>query len=197
MAPQASWPPDVPAESLEARIPQPGVLSQASSARNPQSGVLSKIPQPGFLSQESPARSPQPGFLSQESSARIPQPGVLSKDSSARIPQPGVSSQTVWGLTLESYYFSFFYIFFSVFSLCSAAMFGHHVREQCSGLSGSMFDWTLCSGSCSNVRDCSSFEFLCFEPNVRMFVEHVFGSHFGSECSKSNERASLKASCIF
>ena len=55
MAPQASWPPDVPAESLEARIPQPGVLSQASSARNPQPGILSKIPQPGFLSQESPA----------------------------------------------------------------------------------------------------------------------------------------------
>ena len=88
MAPEASWPPDVPAESLEARIPQPGVLSQASSARNPQSGVLSKIPQPGFLSQESPARNPQPGFLSQESSARIPQPGVLSKDSSARSLQP-------------------------------------------------------------------------------------------------------------
>ena len=97
MASQASWPPDVPAESLEARIPQPGVLSQASSARNHQSGVFSKIPQPGFLNQESPARSPQPGFLSQESSARIRQPGVLSKDSSARIPQPLVSSQSVWG----------------------------------------------------------------------------------------------------
>ena len=83
MTPWASWPPDVSAESLEARIPQPGVLSQASSARNPQPGVLSKIP--------------QPGVLSQESSARIPQPGVLSKDSSARIPQPGVSSQSVWG----------------------------------------------------------------------------------------------------
>ena len=47
MAPHASWPPDVLAESLEARIPQPGVLSQASSAR---------IPQPGFLSQDSSAR---------------------------------------------------------------------------------------------------------------------------------------------
>ena len=30
MVPEASWPPDVSAESLEARIPQPGVLSQAS-----------------------------------------------------------------------------------------------------------------------------------------------------------------------
>ena len=85
MAPQASWPPDVPAESLEARIPQPGVLSQASSARNPQPGVLSKIPQPGFLSQESPARSPQPGVLSQESSAKIPQPGFLSQESPANL----------------------------------------------------------------------------------------------------------------
>ena len=81
MAPEASWPPDVPAESLEARIPQPGVLSQASSARNPQPGVLSKIPQP-----------PQPGILSQESSARIPQPGFLSQDSSVRSPQPGILS---------------------------------------------------------------------------------------------------------
>ena len=79
MAPQASWPPDVPAESLEAWSPQPGVLSQASSARNPQPGVLSKIPQPGVSSQESSARSPQPGFFG------------------PRIPQPGVSSQSVWG----------------------------------------------------------------------------------------------------
>ena len=31
MAPQASWPRDVPAESLEARSPQPAVFSQASS----------------------------------------------------------------------------------------------------------------------------------------------------------------------
>ena len=84
------------------------------------------------------------------------------------------------------YIFNFFLCIFSVFSLCSAAMFGHHVRETCSGLSGGMFDWTLCSAGCSNVRNCSSFEFLCFEPNVRMFVEHMFGSHFGSECSKSN-----------
>ena len=30
MAPQASWPRDVPADSLEARSPQPGVLSQDS-----------------------------------------------------------------------------------------------------------------------------------------------------------------------
>ena len=60
MAPEASWPPDVSAESLEARRnSQPGVRSQASSARIPQSGVLSKIPRPGVLSQESPARKPQ------------------------------------------------------------------------------------------------------------------------------------------
>ena len=51
MAPQASWPPGVPPESLEASSPQPGVLSQASSARNPQ---------PGVLSQESSASSLQP-----------------------------------------------------------------------------------------------------------------------------------------
>ena len=98
MAPQASWPPDVPAESLEARIPQPGVLSQASwlasSARNPQPRVLSKILQPGFLSQEeSPARSPQPGVLSQESSAKIPQPGFLSQESPAGV-RAGVLSPT-------------------------------------------------------------------------------------------------------
>ena len=31
MAPQASWPPGVPAESLEARNPQPGIFSQESS----------------------------------------------------------------------------------------------------------------------------------------------------------------------
>ena len=112
MAPQASWPPDVPAESLEARSPQPGVLSQASSARIPQPGVLSKdssarishpgvssqessarIPQPGVVSQDSSARNLQPGILSQESSARIPQPGILSKDSSARRSQSGILSR--------------------------------------------------------------------------------------------------------
>ena len=141
---------------------KPGFLSQESSAKHPQPGILSKIPQPGFLSQESPARSPQPGFLSQESSAKIPQPGFLSQESPAKL----------FGVSRWSHITFHFSIYFSVFSLCSAAMFGHHVREQCSGLSGSMFDWTLCSGSCSNVRDCSSFEFLCFEPNVRMFVEH-------------------------
>ena len=70
-APEASWPPDVSAERLEARIPQPGVLSQASSARSPQPGVLSKIAQPGFLRQESPARSPQSGSS---------QPDILSQD---------------------------------------------------------------------------------------------------------------------
>ena len=56
MAPQASWPPDVSAESLEARSPQAGVLSQASSAR---------IPQPGVLSQEFAAKIPQPAVSSQ------------------------------------------------------------------------------------------------------------------------------------
>ena len=89
MAPEASWPPDVSAESLEARSPQPGVLSQASSAR---------IPQPGVLSKESSARIPQPEDLSQASSAGSPQPRVRSQDSSARNPQPAVSSQSVWGL---------------------------------------------------------------------------------------------------
>ena len=82
VTPQTSWPPDVPAESLEARSPRPGVFSQASSA-----GILSKIPQPGVL------RSPQQGFRSQESSTRIPRPGILSQESSARSPQPGVLSQ--------------------------------------------------------------------------------------------------------
>ena len=62
MAPEPSWPPDVSAESLEARSPQPGVLSQASSAR---------IPQPGVLSQESAAKIPQPGILSQQSPANL------------------------------------------------------------------------------------------------------------------------------
>ena len=56
MAPEASWPPDVSAESLEARRSQPGVLSKASSAR---------IPQPGVLSQDSSARNPQPAVSSQ------------------------------------------------------------------------------------------------------------------------------------
>ena len=79
MAPQASWPRDVPAESLEARSPQPGVLSQASSAR---------IPQPGVLSQDSSARRSHPGILSQEPSAKSPQPGFLSQDSSAGSLQP-------------------------------------------------------------------------------------------------------------
>ena len=63
MAPRASWPPDVPAESLEARSPQPGFLSQESSA---------KIPQPENLSQESSANSAQPSVCSQDSSARNP-----------------------------------------------------------------------------------------------------------------------------
>ena len=88
MAPEASWPPDVSAESLEARSPQPGVLSQASSAR---------IPQQGVLSQDSSASSPLQGFLNQESSVRNPRRGVLSQDSSAKNPQPAVSSQSVWG----------------------------------------------------------------------------------------------------
>ena len=81
MAPQASWPPDVPAESLEARNPQPGVLSQPSSARSPQPGILSNSSatksQLGILSQEPSAKSPQPGFLSQESSASSLQPICL------------------------------------------------------------------------------------------------------------------------
>ena len=66
--PQASWPPDVPAESLKARSPQPAVLSQPSSAR---------IPQPGVLSKDSSARKCQAGILSQESSASSLQPICL------------------------------------------------------------------------------------------------------------------------
>ena len=88
VAPEASWPPDVPAESLEARIPQPGVLSQASSARNPQQDSSVGIPQPGVSSQESSARIPQPGVLGQDSSARSPQQRFLSQDSSAISLQP-------------------------------------------------------------------------------------------------------------
>ena len=42
MAPQPSWPPSLPADCLQARSPQPGVLSQESSARNPQPGILSR-----------------------------------------------------------------------------------------------------------------------------------------------------------
>ena len=105
MAPQASWPPDVPAESLEARSPQPGVLSQASSAR---------IPQPGVLSQDSSARSPQQRFLSQDSSARSLQPNCLGSHT---------------GVILL---FIFLYIFFGSFIMfgsyvrapCSRTMFG-------------------------------------------------------------------------
>ena len=85
MAPEASWPPDVSAESLEARSPQPGVLSQESSARLLRQESSARIPQPGFLSQESSARSPQPGFLRQESLARILQPGFLSQQSPANL----------------------------------------------------------------------------------------------------------------
>ena len=76
MAPQASWPRDVPAESLEARSPQPGVFSQAFSAR---------IPQPRVLSKDSSARRSQSGILSQESSAKSPQPGFLSQQSPANL----------------------------------------------------------------------------------------------------------------
>ena len=97
MAPQASWPPVASAESLEARSPQPGVLSQASPARIPQPGVLSKgssarVPQPGFLGQESSARIPRPGFLSLDASARMPQPEVVSQESTARSPQQELES---------------------------------------------------------------------------------------------------------
>merc|ERR1712185_245395 len=40
MAPQASWPPSLPADCLQARSPQPGVLSQESSARSLSQGSL-------------------------------------------------------------------------------------------------------------------------------------------------------------
>ena len=68
MAPQASWPRDVPAETLEARSLQPGVLSQAPSVLQP--GVLGQVR--SLLSQESSARSLQPRVISQESSAKMP-----------------------------------------------------------------------------------------------------------------------------
>ena len=42
MASQASWPPDLSADSLEVRSPQPGIFFQESSGRNPQLGVLSQ-----------------------------------------------------------------------------------------------------------------------------------------------------------
>ena len=112
IAPEASWPPDVSAESLEAWSPQPGVLSQASSARNPQPGVLSKgssarIPRPGVLSQESSARIPQPGLLSQDSSARKSQSGILSQESAGILSQ---QSQTIClGSALESFVFVIFW----------------------------------------------------------------------------------------
>ena len=79
MAPEASWPPDVPAESLEARSPQPRVLSQVSSARLLSHESSAKIPQTMSV------RNPQPGVLSQESAARIPQPGILSQQSPANL----------------------------------------------------------------------------------------------------------------
>ena len=121
MAPRASWPPDVSAESLEARSlsqepsarrPQPGFLSQESSARIPQPRVSSqessaRVPQPGTLSQDSSARNPQQRFLSQDSSARSPQQGFLSQDSSARN-----LLQICLGSPLES----FFYVFWTHFS---------------------------------------------------------------------------------
>ena len=73
--PEASWPPDVPAENLETR--RVSDVSHESAARRPQ---------PGSRSQEPPARNrnlnfPQPSNFSQEFSAK-------SQDSSAESPQP-------------------------------------------------------------------------------------------------------------
>ena len=68
MAPEASWPPDVPTACLKARSPQPGIVGEVSSARSPQQG---------FLSQKISFRNPQPGLLSQESSAGSLQPICL------------------------------------------------------------------------------------------------------------------------
>ena len=68
LAPQASWPPEVPAEFLEARSSHPGVLSQGSLARSPQ---------PGVLIQKMSAWSSQPGVFSQRSSASSLQPICL------------------------------------------------------------------------------------------------------------------------
>ena len=42
MAPQPSWPPSLPADCLQARSPQPGVLSQEFAAKIPQPGVSSQ-----------------------------------------------------------------------------------------------------------------------------------------------------------
>ena len=102
MAPQASWPRDVPAESLK-----PGVLSHRSFQQGPQSGVSpsrassARRIQRRVFSQQSPARSFQPRYLRRESSAKIPQSGILSQkfsarvrqESSARNPQPRSLSQ--------------------------------------------------------------------------------------------------------
>ena len=92
VAPGASWPPDVSAESLEARIPQPG----ETSAKHPQPGILSQESSARFLSQDSSARSLQPGVLSQDSSARSPQPGFLS-----RSPQQRFLSQDSSAISLQ------------------------------------------------------------------------------------------------
>ena len=92
MAPQASWPPDVPADSLEARSPQPrGIHSQEPAAKTATLSQLSsgRTLQPGVLGQDSSAGNPgqaQPGVLSQESSTRNPSPRSFSQESSARTP---------------------------------------------------------------------------------------------------------------
>ena len=71
------------AGQLSPKAPQPGVLSQDSSAR-----FLRQIPEQRFLSQDSSAKILDSRFLSQDSSAKIPQQRLLSEDSSARVSQP-------------------------------------------------------------------------------------------------------------
>ena len=146
MAPWASWPPDVPADSLEARIPQPGVLSQESSARRPQ---------PGILSQEFSAR-----FFSQESSARIPQPGVLSQEFAAKIPQPGVSSQSVWGpcwshsRCLDSHIGRFLdsYIISYIPAICRLSCSRHAMAFSMNSLRENLRGWLQCGCSKGSLR---------------------------------------------
>ena len=63
-----------------ARIPQPGLHSQDSTAR-------------GFHNQDCTASSPPPGSHSQDSTARAPPPGFRSQDS---------KENSIWGRALGS-----------------------------------------------------------------------------------------------
>ena len=87
--PEASWPPDVPAENLETR--RVSDVSHESAARRPQPGSRSQEPPArnrNFLSQVISARNSQPG-------ARTPQPRVRSQNFSAGNPQPASCLQPI------------------------------------------------------------------------------------------------------